>query len=919
MSSATDRPQEITVTAGSGDDPRFVLYSLMQTTGLLQRQSHQMQPSASSASASSSKADSPTGSASLSGRRASIAGRRWSNARKISSLSTPPPATSSLPTSPLSPREQAPQRVLMAATVERWIAEITSKIESDLMTDFFMTYRAFLSSMDLCKVLQARFEWTLQATENAEDIAARRIVRVRTYVVLRYWLLNFFPEDFVPERELRHCLTDWLNRMGKDCRLKASPTDLRLIKSLKKIVKGYKAKYSTVPIHDVDMPGKLLPKVAQGTLGTRPRAASADSSASIRSVNEQKSGSSMPPLASDLHPTTAFGQPDASLTTSTGGADRARTSSSEDDVDLNIEHSYDSDEQPVIPAVFPISPQRRLNHTPRVVTGPRSPQTEINSAHKSPDMLNPLPNLPEHTRISKYLTSTMGSFGKLKRAMGPKAPRTGDKTVMDLASSVHLRSVDTLALSTGTPKEAGLGIQGLARGADAAAKQSSMPASPPMPTRPELHHAPSSATIKRASTQSRNSARSERQHASETSALQPAFVEKPYMGNSRPETIQLDDYDSSDDESNYGEKAAVVRKIRRLPAARDLRTARLDGQPYLAHRHSINTLSSYGGDFSTEIMQPIRVPSFATYDSHDSSANDGENVVPFFVPPVDSDEEEPGDVEAALRRLEGQVDQAKQKHNAKKVEMYLQKSEVAKANGGFLPPEETAVDEPRTLHVTNPSLGSEKEVDREAAVLGQSSLSDATAVKTVAVAPAQAKQAALPVADAPSVAPKVSASRLAPPSATKSVQRKSSMRRFFGSRTSLAPKSTVLPAPSLAPTIAPPSHRSFLLDHKSDTLARHFTIIERDLLNKVTWQELVSMEWRKRPDIGEVTSWDAYLKQRARLNAQMNASSGITSGLGKVTPKKIGDIQTIIGRFNLMCHWIASESKRASSHLDLIS
>jgi hypothetical protein len=317
-------------------------------------------------------------------------------------------------------------------------------------------------------------------------------------------------------------------------------------------------------------------------------------------------------------------------------------------------------------------------------------------------------------------------------------------------------------------------------------------------------------------------------------------------------------------------------------------------------------------------VQPIRVPSFATYDSHDSSANDGEhefageNVVPFFVPPVDSDEEEPGDVEAALRRLEGQVDQARQKSNAMKVEMYLQKSEVAKANGGYLPEDAPPVleDEPKTLRVTNGSMCSLKDVE----------------------APAESKQEleaeqSPPSADASSAAPsklsglqhvpnqvqephatnKVSTEHLAPAAASKTIQRKSSMRRFFGSRSSLAFRSstTISTVPVLA--VGAPMHRSFLLDFKSDTLAKHFTIIERDLLNKVSWQELISMQWRKRPDIGEVTSWDAYLKQRARLNAQVSNSPGAV-GASANASRKIGDIQTIIERFNLMCNWITSES-----------
>lgn len=42
------------------------------------------------------------------------------------------------------------------------------------MTDFFLTYRDFIQSQDLCQLLISRFTWALQ---NDEEI--RRIVRIR--------------------------------------------------------------------------------------------------------------------------------------------------------------------------------------------------------------------------------------------------------------------------------------------------------------------------------------------------------------------------------------------------------------------------------------------------------------------------------------------------------------------------------------------------------------------------------------------------------------------------------------------------------------------------------------------------------------------------------------------------------------------
>lgn len=42
------------------------------------------------------------------------------------------------------------------------------------MTDFFLTYRDFLDSADLCQLLVSRFYWALE-----NDDESRRIVRIR--------------------------------------------------------------------------------------------------------------------------------------------------------------------------------------------------------------------------------------------------------------------------------------------------------------------------------------------------------------------------------------------------------------------------------------------------------------------------------------------------------------------------------------------------------------------------------------------------------------------------------------------------------------------------------------------------------------------------------------------------------------------
>ncbi|KAF8951532.1 hypothetical protein BGZ52_011222 [Haplosporangium bisporale] len=87
-------------------------------------------------------------------------------------------------TSPASPPEN---RVIMAATVEKLIERLTSDIDYTFLTDFFLVYRLFITPFSLLKLLMARFQWAL-----ANDSSQKHIVRIRTFVTLRHWILSFY-------------------------------------------------------------------------------------------------------------------------------------------------------------------------------------------------------------------------------------------------------------------------------------------------------------------------------------------------------------------------------------------------------------------------------------------------------------------------------------------------------------------------------------------------------------------------------------------------------------------------------------------------------------------------------------------------------------------------------------------------------
>src|SRR4051812_37470071 len=109
----------------------------------------------------------------------------------------------------------------MAATIEKLIEKLTSGIgnfyndvsyikiiwflinfksynfhfyhfsDYNFLTDFFLTYRAFITPLQLCNLLILRFDWTLKI-----DDEQRRVVRVRyvskSYLIFFIDIYNFF-------------------------------------------------------------------------------------------------------------------------------------------------------------------------------------------------------------------------------------------------------------------------------------------------------------------------------------------------------------------------------------------------------------------------------------------------------------------------------------------------------------------------------------------------------------------------------------------------------------------------------------------------------------------------------------------------------------------------------------------------------
>ncbi|KAI8938982.1 hypothetical protein NX059_004826 [Plenodomus lindquistii] len=131
---------------------------------------------------------------------------------------------------------------ILAATPSRLVAHITSPsfLDYELLSDFFLTFRAFLSTKDLVAYLISRLKW---AVDRQDDFG--RIVRVRTFVALRHWILNYFVDDFVPHYNLRVYFCQLVNDVydGLCAREDKGGGDIKIVGELKKCWRRTCAQY----------------------------------------------------------------------------------------------------------------------------------------------------------------------------------------------------------------------------------------------------------------------------------------------------------------------------------------------------------------------------------------------------------------------------------------------------------------------------------------------------------------------------------------------------------------------------------------------------------------------------------------------------------------------------------------------------
>ncbi|GJJ74854.1 hypothetical protein EMPS_07212 [Entomortierella parvispora] len=132
---------------------------------------------------------------------------------------------------------------IVAGTIVKLIEKLTHQygMNSGFITDFFLTYRLFMSPVQLCKYLIQRYLWALEL-----DTESRCVVRVRTFVVFRHWINNHFEDDFLTSKSLRFQMASFLNQMRFNHKVQTSARDSRIIRNLMDFFKQQRRHYKAL-------------------------------------------------------------------------------------------------------------------------------------------------------------------------------------------------------------------------------------------------------------------------------------------------------------------------------------------------------------------------------------------------------------------------------------------------------------------------------------------------------------------------------------------------------------------------------------------------------------------------------------------------------------------------------------------------
>ena len=379
--------------------------------------------------------------------------------------------------------------------------------------------------------------------------------------------------------------------------------------------------------------------------------------------------------------------------------------------------------------------------------------------------------------------------------------------------------------------------------------------------------------------------------------LQPTFPGSHSQWQSQFDVVSIDDLDLSDTSSIPGGEdlqapAGLRKPLKKLPLRRDfefVRRSEVSSMGIVSHheslRDSVSSTHSEVSPSSSPERGPIRRWQMKTLQrTFDSSSNDSGDK---------------GDVEDALRRLEGQINPKVLQEKAEKVDGWVRTMQQRMADGDY--------DDDRSIfseeEVENfidelDPLASDPDIQPEAAVppveANPSYESDDALPSANTIVPNQMHNVS-PTAETDesslhSKAP-ISTSVDAVPSA---ILRGRPPTADTVNKKFVPPSIETVLSSKFSTSKAPRIHQSFVHGYPAEVLAQHFAMIDRELFIGVKFEELVSEHWMECEGI-DVLDWAQFLKDRTRWKTELRF------------PEKTTALAALWARFNLMVNFVVSE------------
>lgn len=378
------------------------------------------------------------------------------------------------------------------------------------------------------------------------------------------------------------------------------------------------------------------------------------------------------------------------------------------------------------------------------------------------------------------------------------------------------------------------------------------------------------------------------------------------------ETISIDDADLSDSSS---EAEIVRRPPRRLPNRRDLEFAAMRGQLEFSATRT-ESVSSLGAPSSVPSVPSVLSASDPTTPDHTGGAIQSWQID--FLGEESDDGAGPGDAEAALQRLEGQIDAEEQRLRDLKVDRWLKRVQelgMQRAGVGLL-------DMMAGINFEDEGLegdaGENKELDdgmwvvvRRHCLMKSGAEPESVSMRPSLEIPsagpgtgpgtgvgAGAGSAIHPVPDSASSRPAQDSSSARVMS---EIMYESGPHSVYESTSHL-----VHDQPSLRQRMHPKKGRlakdtSFLLQHRSEVIAHNLSVIERGLFVAISFEELVMHNWGPQSHELDVTDWMQYRTDAAQHRIQPSVQK--EGGRDLLT----SDVLAVRARFNLTANFVASE------------